>query len=205
MMIFFTLFVSAVLSESADSKAKSDCPEGLKEFKKGDKKKCAKPCGAPASDGDKGKCEANHVCVSQTEDKSYTQEKQDPVEKAGTDVAPTTFCKLLLPRCAKSDDAQVKCATEGDTCVKVTDGKTECDAGTTKSDACFCKPKATAPAGGSGGAGETGGLGGGAIAGIVIGSLVGVAALAVGGYFLYKHCSKKSKRAGKANKKPKKP
>jgi len=46
-----------------------------------------------------------------------------------------------------------------------------------------------------------GGLSGGAIAGIVIGVIIFLAGAGVGGYFLYKHLSKKKKgKAGKSKK-----
>jgi len=103
------------------------------------------------------------------------------------------FCKTGEPKwCAIPKDDNAKATwgcPEKQHCTK-TDGKTACDkkSDVAKAGECKCMPNT--------------GLSAGAIAGIVIGSIVLAAGLGVGGYFLYKHLTKN--KAGSKKSKAKK-
>lgn len=154
---------------------------------------CQKTCGDD-KDG-KGTCGAGHICVEEGSANSLDEKKISVAVSKSTANPPTTFCKPEKPRCFKAEgeektakDQLKKCANTN--CLSTSTGNAACTITTSGND-CYCNKPIVA---------DDGKLSAGAIAGIVIGSIIGVAALSVGGYFLYKHLTK-SKKGGRAHKK----
>jgi len=189
MMMLFFFFAAAVAQSTTCETGKIDINGGTLPLT------CEPKCKTPAASASADICEDTTLkCVLISDANKAELNKFSPIVTDKVAGLTGRFCKKESPRCFKATGTEAAATTqlgkcENKDCVKQADGTTACTE-TAATEDCFCKK----PKGSSG-------LSSGAIAGIVIGSIIGVAALSVGGYFLYKHLTKSKKvRAHKKKK-----
>lgn len=181
MMILFALFAAAAARNGTACTGTNAAKWNIAEAT-ASKEVCMEKC-ENKTQNIKSTC-ATGICVLIDADNALDATKVT-AEVADKSSVLDRFCKIQNKWCAitaSADTADLKtkwgCGEE-ENCMKA-DGSAVCEQKAASSPAekvCMCQKK-------------SGGLSAGAIAGIVIGTIVGVAALSVGGYFLYKHLTK---------------